>query len=295
MEKRKALISVPLAPYHVKPQNFCELDDEGFYGHTVEIIEEAGESEGQKQYRILTPYRYETYVSENCLYEDEGEVARYGEGEKHARLNIVTRSFADILAEPKYRAPHILTLPMGAIVEALPFEAPADDATGGAEDGLGEAWTLIRLIGGRHGYVRSSHLDKYPVAAPKNEAELRQAIVASAKRFLGTQYRWGGKSFSGIDCSGICATAYMVNGIYIYRNADIKEGFPVHAIERRDLKPADMLFFKGHVAMYIGNDKYIHSTGRKGDDGVVINSLDPEHYDYREDLDKGILALGSIF
>lgn len=295
MEKRKALISVPLAPYHIKPQSFCELDDEGFYGHTVTILEEAGEDRGQKQYKILTPYRYETYVSENCLYEGEDEVARYHDCEKHARLNIVTRSFMDVLAEPIYRAPHIITLPMGSIVETLPFEAPADDATGGAEDGLGEAWTLIRLIGGRHGYVRSSHLAPYPVAAPKDEDGLRHAIVATAKRFFGTQYRWGGKSFSGIDCSGLCATAYMMNGVYIYRNADIREGFPIHAIERRELKPADLIFFKGHVALYMGNGKYIHSTGRKGDDGVVINSLDPEHYDYREDLDKGIKGLGSIF
>ena len=47
--------------------------------------------------------------------------------------------------------------------------------------------------------------------------------------------------------------------------------------------------------MYLGEGRYIHSTGRAGDDGVVINSLDPAAPDYREDLAQGILEIGSIF
>lgn len=84
-------------------------------------------------------------------------------------------------------------------------------------------------------------------------------------------------------------------GVDMYRNADIKEGFCVHEIERKDMKKGDMLFFKGHVAMYIGDGKYIHSTSRAGSDGVVINSLCPCDPDYREDLANGVLAVGSIF
>ncbi len=61
------------------------------------------------------------------------------------------------------------------------------------------------------------------------------------------------------------------------------------------MKPGDLLFFPGHVAMYIGNDKYVHSTGKNGSDGVVINSLNPFDEDYREDLLKNLKAVGSIF
>ena len=49
------------------------------------------------------------------------------------------------------------------------------------------------------------------------------------------------------------------------------------------------------LALYLGEGKYIHSTARNGSDGVVINSLNPGDPDYREDLDKGMTAAGSIF
>ena len=63
----------------------------------------------------------------------------------------------------------------------------------------------------------------------------------------------------------------------------------------REVKPGDLLFFPGHVAMYLGEGRYIHSTGRSGDDGVVFNSLNPADPDYREDLHQKITQVGSFF
>ena len=89
--------------------------------------------------------------------------------------------------------------------------------------------------------------------------------------------------------------AYWLNGVTIWRDASIKEGFPLHEIPREAMQPGDPLFFPGHVAMYLGDGKYIHSTAKNGSDGVVINSLNPADPDYREDLDKGMTAVGSLF
>ena len=50
-----------------------------------------------------------------------------------------------------------------------------------------------------------------------------------------------------------------------------------------------------HVAVYMGGGRYIHSTAKNGSDGVVINSLDPAHEDFRPDLPEKITAIGSIF
>ena len=76
--------------------------------------------------------------------------------------------------------------------------------------------------------------------------------VQQAKKYMGTEYRWGGKSGRGIDCSGLVSSAYMQCGVLIYRDAKIVEGWPMHEVAFEDKKPGDALFFPGHVALYLG-------------------------------------------
>ena len=89
--------------------------------------------------------------------------------------------------------------------------------------------------------------------------------------------------------------AYMLCGICIYRDADIVEGFPIHAIPRERMRKGDLLFFPGHVGMYIRNGLFIHSTSHEGDEGVVLASLTPGHPRYRGDLRETMTDCGSIF
>ena len=112
---------------------------------------------------------------------------------------------------------------------------------------------------------------------------------------MGTEYRWGGKSGRGIDCSGLVSSAYMQCGVLIYRDAKIVEGWPMHEVAFENKKPGDALFFPGHVALYLGEGRYIHSTGAAASGGVVINSLEPSDPLYREDLVKCLYAVGSVF
>ena len=87
----------------------------------------------------------------------------------------------------------------------------------------------------------------------------------------------------------------MLNGVYIYRDARLMPGFPVRQIPYDNIKEGDLLYFPGHIAMYIGEGDYIHSTARPGSDGVVINSLNPAADNYRCDLAESIYAAGSVF
>ena len=155
---------------------------------------------------------------------------------------------------------------------------------------------VVQLADGREGYVPAAILDTYYTEpCSQNEETLRKALVDAALLYQGTHYRWGGKSPAGIDCSGLVSMAYLLCGIIIHRDASIEEDFPIKPIELKDIKPGDPIFFPGHVAMYIGDGRYIHSTARAGDNGITFNSLDPDAPDYREDLKNMITQVGSYF
>ena len=108
----------------------------------------------------------------------------------------------------------------------------------------------------------------YGHVIPLDEEKFRENVVKTAKLYLGTQYRWAGKTPQGIDCSGLCSMAYMLNGVYIYRDASIEEQYPVKEIVSAEewsedpmkalskLKPGDLIYFKGHIATV----SYTHLT-----------------------------------
>ena len=271
----KAVITSPICPLMARPSRQCERADEALYGWVLDLLEPAAPG----FFRVRTHYRYEGYAPEDCILVSDSNAARWSALPKR----VVLRGICDIQAAPSVQSWALVTLTRGALVS--PVGEP--DADG---------WQKVSLPDGREGYTKAGFLGTYydaPSAA--DEAALRHNLTETAKTYLGTHYRWGGKTPMGIDCSGLTAMSYLLNGVLIYRDAHIREGFPLREIPRADMKPGDLLFFPGHVAMYLGEGRYIHSTGKNGSDGVVINSLDPAAPDYREDLDKGMTAVGSIF
>ena len=90
-------------------------------------------------------------------------------------------------------------------------------------------------------------------------------IVATARRFLGMRYIWGGLSVFGFDCSGLVWAAYRSFGMTIPRDADpqFRAGVPV---ARRALRPGDLLFYGTqryvhHVAIYAGDGQMLEAPG----------------------------------
>ena len=271
----KALVNSPICPLKSQPHMNSELADEVLYGSTVEILEDTCAG----WYRVRTPYCYEGYAPTEGLLFGEHNVSRWEALPKQ----VVRKGVCDILSGPMVEAWCVETLTRGAIVAVI-----------GSPNERG--WQRVSLCDGREGYTKTSFLAPFHTApAFEDEAALRSAVTATARSYLDVHYRWGGKTPLGIDCSGLTSMAYLLNGVTIYRDAHIKEGFPLHEIPRAEMKEGDLLFFPGHVAMYLGGGKYIHSTAHNGSDGVVINSLNPGDPNYREDLDKGMTAVGSIF
>ena len=270
----KGIVIVPVAPLMTKPQYDCELADETMCGMVVEL----GERENG-YVKVKTEYNYSGYMPESCLLTDEDRVKAWEEAE----LSWVTRGSLDVQAAPKVQSWQMITLPKGAKVLVCEVQ----------EDG----WTLVELADGRRGYVRSSGLeavDKTPWQE-KPVYALRSALVRTALSYMGSQYRWGGKTAWGIDCSGLCSVSYLIHGIMIHRDASLEPGFPLREIDMNHMAEGDLIFFPGHVAMYIGDGKYVHATARAGSDAVVINSLRPGDADFRQDLLDSITKIGSLF
>lgn len=273
-----AVISA-ICPLMSQPRPNCSLADEALFGMWVEVLEQTTPD----YWKIRTHYRYEGYAPAACLRVDAERWTKY------PKKVVLGKNTCDVMAEPKVQSYPLITLTAGAVVAVT--DDPEQD-----ENGKPTGWQRVTLPDERTGYVRASYLDTYydrPIDLP--EAELRRRLCDTAKLYARTHYRWGGKSPLGIDCSGLVSMSYLLNGIIIYRDAKIADGFPIHPIDRAELKPADLLYFPGHIAMYLGDDRYIHSTGMAGSDGVVINSLNPDHPDYRPDLPQQITAVGSYF
>jgi cell wall-associated NlpC family hydrolase len=93
-----------------------------------------------------------------------------------------------------------------------------------------------------------------------------ERAVKVALEAVGTPYRWGGESpATGFDCSGLVRWAYGRVGIDLPHNsyALYSEG---RRVREARMEPGDVLFFEGlgHVGLYIGNGRMVHSpeTGR---------------------------------
>jgi gamma-D-glutamyl-L-lysine dipeptidyl-peptidase len=272
---KAGIINTAILSIRKEPRVESELVDEDFYGRTVGIIT----ASNQEWYEIITEYKYKGYILKSLLITDQDLMIKWSKGQKM----VVMQSCADILALPKVQGYCLLTLFRGAVVNVI---------SGEDENG----WVCVYLCDGRFGYIKSKFLGAYKdTCSSLGEEYIRSKLIYTAYSYLNTQYRWGGKSPIGIDCSGLTFMSYYLNGIIIYRDAAIIEGFAIKEINIKDMGPGDLIYFPGHIAMYLGEGRYIHSTARNGSDGVVINSLIEGEEDYREDLAMSIKAVGSIF
>ena len=267
-----AVVSSPICPLYLRPSRQCELADEALLGWQVEILDDPAPG----WYQVKTDYGYTGYAPAECLVEGDGNAARWAALPKKT----VLRGMASVRSEPRVQGWQVSGLTRGATL-AVHGEPNAD------------GWQRVSLPDGRDGYTKAGFL--FDIPELKDEKALRAHIADMARLYEDAHYLWGGKTPAGVDCSGLAFMAYRLSGVTIWRDASIREGYPVHAIGRDKLDTGDLLFFPGHVAVYLGGGKYIHSTARNGSDGVVINSLDPAHEDFRPDLAEQITAIGSLF
>lgn len=143
--------------------------------------------------------------------------------------------------------------------------------------------SVVLLPNGFAAPIATRHLA--PASSRIPDPRTGRRIAATAKRFLGTPYLWGGLTPCGFDCSGLVQTVFKYHGISLPRDSRDQRlaGIPV---SRADLRFGDLLFFPGHVAIAGGGLDVIHASAGRG--LVTIDSLDPKAPRYRRDLAESL-------
>lgn len=124
----------------------------------------------------------------------------------------------------------------------------------------------------------------------RQEGNNAKEIIRTARKYTGTRYVYGGSTPKGFDCSGFVQYVYRQNG-YTLPRTSAEQSNAGKKVDRKDLKPGDLVFFKGsnkrskkvgHVGIVTGSSRgefdFIHAGTSTG---VRVDSSDNTYYKLR--------------
>jgi cell wall-associated NlpC family hydrolase len=144
---------------------------------------------------------------------------------------------------------------LGGVVSAA-GRASASTATGSTADATSTSSSGTKTKDAKSGDASGRKLSR----AARQRLKASKA-VAVAKSKIGAPYRYGGTGPHAFDCSGFVQYAWRKAGVRIPRVTTAQYRLIKTKVSWNDLRPGDLLFFngKGHVGMYVGKGRMIHS------------------------------------
>lgn len=141
---------------------------------------------------------------------------------------------------------------------------------------------------------KKKELEEIKASEELSQMSITDRLILFAKKMLHLPYRFGGNSFSGLDCSFFVKKVYSMVGVDLPRTAreQFTKGIP---ISKEELQPGDLVFFRtyakfpSHVGIYLGDNLFIHASTRSKK--VTIDSLETPYYFSRFIGAKRILGI----
>lgn len=119
--------------------------------------------------------------------------------------------------------------------------------------------------------------------APPPPARVANNVLFRAIGLVGTPYHWGGNTpQAGFDCSGLVDYVFRTSaGVVLPRRSGEIADVDAPKIRPDRLAPGDLLFFGhrhrvNHVAIYVGQGRFVHAPDRGGT--VRLDQLDGAYW-----------------
>jgi cell wall-associated NlpC family hydrolase len=228
VEGGPARIVAGLAPVLHEPRPDAAIDTFYHYGEAVRVFAEAD--------------GYAWCQSERDRYVGYVDVALLMMGSRPAATHYVAT-----LGAYRYEAADLRS----AAIDFLPRHAPVVVAQAGFMT-RGTAYVWLDC----GGFLPESCLAAEPPRSP--------GLAAAASLYLGCPYLWAGRSFLGLDCSGLVQEAFRDLGITVARDADMQRdtvGGRIAVTDIAELRSDDLIFIPGHVMICAGDGEVIHAYG----------------------------------
>ena len=266
-KKTKAIINISVANLRSNPSHSSELATQSTLGTIVKVYKKEDD-----WYYVQTPDNYLAWVDAGGIELADELKAENWDGDEKI---IYTQTYGHAYSGPDENTAIVSDLTAGNILTILKY---ADKNY------------IVRFPDGRNAYVRKNEAEPYDFWL-KNLNPTVESLVSTGKALMGVPYLWGGTSTKGVDCSGFTKTIYFLTGMVIPRDASQQAhtGITVDSTGNFEkLQDGDLLFFGTkatdstkektvHVGMWIGDNEFIHASGR-----VRISSMDKASKNYDE-------------
>ena len=264
------LATLSVVNMRFEPREAAEMATQVLMGMPVKILEVKN-----GWYQIQSPDQYIGWAEDaGIALKTEAEMKEW----KQSKRFVFNQTVGYALSAPKKNASHVSDLVLDNLFESISET---------------KGFLQVRFPDGRTAFVKKS--DCLSFQEWTNRPIDVQSVLSVAKQLNGIPYLWGGTSCKATDCSGLTKTSYYSQGIILARDASQQVRYGQHPdfTDFRNLVPGDLLFFGSkrvtHVALYMGNGQYIHSSGF-----VHVNSLNPADQLYNDRLHKILVGSSRV-